>query len=816
MFKDKQSFKKAFPEKLKVIRGKTMGQATPLDLYITLAAMVREEVMKNWLDTNLQYREEGVKQAYYFSMEFLLGRLLESNLINLGLLDLCREGLHELGVNFNELVMEEHDAGLGNGGLGRLAACFLDSLASLRLPGHGFGIRYKYGLFEQKIRDGYQVELPEYWLQDGNAWEIRRPEEAVYVDFGGDVLVEQVNGRLVFRHEGCETVRAVPYDIPVIGYRNSTVNNLRLWNAEAVESDRCASLGCYRQAVDYKHALESISEMLYPDDSHREGKLLRLKQQYFLVSAGIQNIVRNLKARYGTARDLHKKVALHINDTHPAMAIPELMRILIDQEGMTWEEAWRITTRTVSYTNHTTMSEALEKWPIDLFQPLLPRIYKIVEEIDKRFSRELSDSCQGGREIIERMAIIAGGQVRMAHLAITGSHSVNGVAKLHTEILKHREMKDFYAVYPEKFNNKTNGITHRRWLLKANPRLAALVTEAIGPGWIWRPESLIDLLPFAGDASFQEQLHKIKQQNKVELSLLIKEQCGLAINADSIFDIQVKRLHAYKRQLLNLMHIMELYNRLRENPALEITPRTFIFGAKAFPKYYLAKSIIKLINAVAGTVNRDRLAGDKLKVVFMENYRVSLAEQIIPAADLSEQISTASKEASGTGNMKFMLNGAVTIGTRDGANIEIAEAVGPDNIIIFGLTPEEVLRYYRCGGYCSTDLCRQDPRLTEILGQLADGFFNVPKGEFGVIHDNLLNCNDHFFVLKDFASYVEAQKEAERAYRDRRRWLSMSASNIAHAGKFSSDLTVARYASEIWCIEPVEIAAPAVKQGLSA
>lgn len=805
MFANKHSFKQAYTDKLMRLQGKNVHQSTPLDAYKTLGTMIREQVMQNWVATNRHYREEGSKQVYYFSMEFLLGRLLESNLLNLGVLDLCREALLELGIDLEDVMVEEPDAGLGNGGLGRLAACFLDSLASMNLPGHGSGIRYKYGLFEQRIQNGGQVELPEYWLREGNVWEIRRPEEAVEVKFGGSVRVEHQDGRMIFHHEHCEVVLAVPYDMPVVGYGNKTVNTLRLWDAEVSENERCAVLGCYRSVVDYKHALESITELLYPDDSHREGKVLRLKQQYFLVSAGLQSILRSHKKQYGTLTDFHRNAAIHINDTHPVLAIPELMRFLMDQEGMPWEQAWEITTKTISYTNHTTLAEALEKWPVDIIQPLLPRIYKIVEEINQRFSREVSSLYRGDWGKACEMAIIADGQVKMAHLAIAGSHSVNGVARLHTEILKQREMKNFYAVYPEKFNNKTNGITHRRWLLQANPALAKLVSDTIDPGWIQYPELLTGLLAHTEDSSFQEQLHRIKKQNKAALAKVILQKCDLTVDLDSIFDVQVKRLHAYKRQLLNVLHIMDLYNRLREQPELDIAPRTFIFGAKAFPNYQLAKKVIKLINTVAHVVNRDHRIGGKIKIAFLENYRVSLAEQIIPAADLSEQISTAGKEASGTGNMKFMLNGAATIGTLDGANIEIMEAVGKDNIFIFGLTAEEVLHYYHCGGYCSGDLYHQDFRLKKILDQLVSGFLPAARDEFMEIYDHLLLHNDEYFVLSDFASYVEAQKAVAKAYQDRRRWLSLCSHNIAHAGKFSSDRTINRYAEEIWGLKPVII-----------
>lgn len=802
IFTGKKAFKHAFLKKLQATRGKDPAGATSLDLYQTLGRMVRDQVMADWAAAAARRREAGVKQAYYFSMEFLPGRWLENNLINLGILELCREGLHELGLDLDDVTAAEPDAGLGNGGLGRLAACFLDSLASLGLPGHGVGIRFKYGLFEQIIRDGRQVELPDYWLREGNVWEIRRPEEAVEVRFGGRVTAEHAGGRMVFHHEDCEVVRAVPYDIPVIGYRNRAVNTLRLWHAEAAAVERCASIGCYRRVVDYRHSLESITELLYPDDSHDEGKLMRLKQQYFLVSAGLQSIVRGLLAGGCPPQELHHKIAVHVNDTHPVLAIPELMRILVDEAGLPWEQAWEVTTRTISYTNHTTLSEALERWPVHLFRPLLPRIFEIVQEIDRRFTASLrGDSGRGRNDVVRsRVAIISGGEIRMANLAVVGSHSVNGVAELHTEILKQREMKDFYALFPEKFNNKTNGISHRRWLLQANPHLAGLVGETIGTGWINHPEALSGLDKYAADAAFRERLHRVKRLNKTALARLIGERTGLTVDIDSIFDVQVKRLHPYKRQLLNVLRIMDLYNRLREDPNLDITPRTFIFGAKAFPSFHLAKMIIKLINTVAGLVNGDRRVNEKIKVIFLDNYGVSLAERIIPAADLSEQISTAGKEASGTGNMKFMLNGAPTIGTRDGANIEIAEAVGPGNIFIFGLTAPEIARLRLGGGYCARDRYRREPRLKKVVDQLVNGFLPAPRDEFRIIYDHLLAHNDEFFVLADFAAYIAAQEKAERAYRDRPRWLEICARNIARAGQFSSDRTVSRYASEIWSL----------------
>ena len=808
MFGNKERFKACFVEKLKNLRGKDCLQATSLDIYQVLGTMIREAITDEWSATMARYHELGAKQVYYLSMEFLLGRLLESNMINLHILELCREGLHELGIELADIVAEEPDAGLGNGGLGRLAACFLDSLASLGLPGHGCGIRYRYGLFEQKIVDGYQIELPENWLKEGNVWEIRRVEETVEVKFGGHIEFEERNGRYFFHHRNAEIINAVPYDMPMIGFDGKTVNTLRLWDAEASKTELCAIMDCYQRIVDYKHNLESISAFLYPDDSHHEGKILRLKQQYFLVSAAIQSITRCVKNRYGSLERLNELVAIHINDTHPALAIPELMRILMDREGMSWEKAWEITTGTISYTNHTTLVEALEKWPVGLFKPLLPRIYMIIEEINNRFCQTIIKEYPLYRDKIGSMSIIADKHVKMAHLALVGSHSINGVARLHTEILKHREMKNFYGIFPGKFNNKTNGITHRRWLLKVNPLLSNLINETIGPDWIKHPRSLIALSDYVEDSAFLDRLYDIKQCNKAALARIVEEKHDLKIDTHSIFDVQVKRLHLYKRQLLNIMHIMDLYNRLLENPDIQITPRTFIFAAKAFPNYYLAKKIIKLINTVAGVINTDRRIRDRIKVVFLENYRVSLADIIIPAADLSQQISTASKEASGTGNMKFMLNGAVTIGTLDGANIEIMEAVGEDNIITFGLTADEVNNYHEKGHYRSTDIYNTNPRIRKVTDQLINGFLPTGEHEFRAIFDHLIGGNDEFFVLKDLPSFGAARERAEHAYGNRQSWQKKCAVNIAHAGKFSSDLTIKRYADEIWKIEPVTTALP--------
>ena len=803
MFKNKEQFKRIFVQKYRQMHGQDIVAASPESIYQTLGAMVREAAAAHWIDTNRSYRESRAKKVYYFSMEFLLGRLLESNLLNLGALGICREGLGELDLDLDEVLTAEPDAGLGNGGLGRLAACFLDSLASLGLPGHGCGIRYRYGLFQQVIAGGNQVEAPEDWLRGGNVWETRRPEEAVEVRFGGRVRMEQAGGRLLCHHEDYDSVLAVPYDQPVMGYGNNIVNTLRLWSAEPALIDLtrgCSGLDCYRNVVEYKHRLETISELLYPDDSSREGKSLRLQQQYFLVSAGLQSIARIYKKRYGSLGDFHHRVAVHVNDTHPVMAVPELMRILIDEEGMGWDEAWRITEQTVSYTNHTTLSEALEMWPVDIFAPLFPRIYQIVEEIDRRFRGDLIRLAPGNKNKEQRTAIIESGHVKMAHLAIVGSHSVNGVSGLHTEILKHREMNEFYEIFPDKFNNKTNGISHRRWLLQANPLLASLITGTIGPGWISDPEKLAELLDHAGDASFREKIFQVKGQNKAALARIIRERWGWNVDPHSIFDVQVKRMHAYKRQLLNALQILHLYTRLLEEPGLEMAPQTFIFGGKAFPNYLLAKRIIKLINTLAAVINNDPRVNDKLKVVFLENYSVSLAEKIIPAADVSEQISTAGKEASGTGNMKFMLNGAVTIGTMDGANVEIAAAVGRENIFIFGLDAAGAMRC-RSEGYRAADLYACEPRIKEAVDRLINGFLPAGRDEFTLIHESLIAHNDEYLVLKDFPDYVETQKRLGQAFRDRNRWMKMSIENIARAGQFSSDRTIAGYAEEIWGIK---------------
>ena len=798
---DKETFKKAYIKKFESLHGIEIKDGNNQQKYEALGSLVRDLVTKDWMNSNERYNKTREKQVYYFSMEFLLGRLLGDSLLNLGIMDVCREGLKEHGIDERELEEYEQDQGLGNGGLGRLAACFLDSMASLNIPGHGCGIRYKYGFFQQKIIDGKQVEVSDDWLKEGNVWETRKPEKAEIVKFGGRVECTEVNGRLEFKQVDYEPVLAVSYYTPIVGYENVVANTLRLWSAEPVDNDfdySSFSRGDYLKAIQYKNSVESISQVLYPEDSFYEGKMLRLKQQYFFVSAGIQSIVRHYRKYQRDIRAFYEKVAIHINDTHPTLAIPELMRILLDEEHLSWDEAWRITSNTISYTNHTILAEALEKWPVDMFKKLLPRIYMIIEEINERFCKSLWNRYEGQWDKISRMAIIGDGQVRMAHLAIVGSHSVNGVAKLHTEILKKEEMSDFYYMYPNKFNNKTNGITHRRWLLKCNPGLTNLLKETIGDSFIKHPTDLIYFNEYSKDKAVLEKLKKIKLENKKRLADRILKTNGLIVDPNSIFDVQVKRIHAYKRQTLNCLRIMDLYNQILDNPNLDITPRTFIFAGKAAPGYYLAKNTIELINAVANTINNDKRVNDKIKVVFLENYSVSLAEEIIPAADLSEQISTTTKEASGTSNMKCMMNGAVTIATLDGANIEINDEVGNDNIIIFGLTAREVLNYTQHGGYASINECNNNPRIKRVMDDLLNTKYSKDPNAFKSIHESLIDFNDEFFVLKDFDSYVKAQERVDELYKDSRKWQQMCAVNIAHSGIFSSDRTISEYVSGIW------------------
>ena len=798
---DKNSFKRDYNNKFVQLHGKELKEGNNQQKYEALGSLVRDYVISTWMDTNNRYNQTGEKQVYYFSMEFLLGRLLGDFLLNLGIRDICREALSELDIDLEEIENLEHDQGLGNGGLGRLAACFLDSMASLNIAGHGCGIRYKYGFFEQKIVDCQQVEASDNWLREGNVWEIKKQDKAEIVKFGGSIISDYVNGKLTFTHVNYEPVLAVPYDTPIVGYENEVVNTLRLWSAEPVSNEfdfSSFSRGDFLKAISYKNSVEAISLVLYPEDSFYEGKMLRLKQQYFFVSAGIQSIVRHYKKHKGDIKLLDEKIAIHINDTHPTLAIPELMRILLDEEGLSWENAWRITQNTISYTNHTILAEALEKWPVDMFKSLLPRIYMIIEEINRRYCEELWNKYLGQWDKISRMAIIGDGYVRMANLAIVGSHSVNGVAKLHTEILKKREMSDFYYLYPSKFNNKTNGITHRRWLISSNPKLTKLLVDTIGDSFIKHPTDLENFKNYLDDPGVLEKLGQIKKDNKERLAQEIYKSNGIVIDTNSIFDVQIKRIHAYKRQTLNCLRIMDLYNKLIENPNLDIIPRTFIFAGKAAPGYYLAKNIIELICRVAETVNNDPRVNDKIKVVMLENYQVSLAEKIIPATDLSEQISTTTKEASGTSNMKFMMNGAITIATLDGANIEIKDEVGEDNIVIFGLNAEEVLNYHKQGGYSSWDVCNNDPRLQRVTNDLINGKYCSDKDRFRTIYENLLTYNDEFFVLKDFDAYLAAQDKVNKLYMNKEKWQRMCGVNIAHSGIFSSDRTIQEYATGIW------------------
>lgn len=797
----KEEFKKAYLKKFLEIHGEELGEGNSYKKYEALGNLVKDYVGEKWVETTKKYNNSGEKQIYYFSMEFLLGRLLGDALLNLGIRDVCREALKDLGIDLGELESLEHDQGLGNGGLGRLAACFLDSMASLNIAGHGCGIRYKYGFFEQRIVDDKQVEVSDNWLRDGNLWEKRKQDKKEIVKFGGEVITEEVNGVMKFTHVNYEPILAIPYDTPVVGYEHETINNLRLWSAETVSDEfdfSSFSRGEFLKALEYKNSVEAISQVLYPNDTQYEGKILRLKQQYFFVSAGVQSIIRHYKKHGGKIENLDEKIAIHINDTHPTLAIPELMRILLDEEGLGWEEAWKITTGTISYTNHTILAEALEKWPIDMFKTLLPRIYMIVEEINKRYCQELWNKYIGQWDKISRMAIIADGQVRMAHLAVVGSHSVNGVAKLHTEILKKQEMKDLYYFYPNKFNNKTNGITHRRWLIKSNPQLTRLLKNTIGDGFIKHPTDLIKFEAEVHKKEIQLELVKIKRLNKEKLAKTILNTKGIIIDPDSIFDVQVKRIHAYKRQSLNCLKIMHLYNEILANPNKDMVPRTFIFGGKAAPSYYLAKNTIELINKIANVINNDKRVNEKMKVVFLDNYRVSLAEEIIRATDLSEQISTTTKEASGTSNMKFMMNGALTIATLDGANIEIKDEVGLDNIFIFGLQSQEVLDYYKYGGYSSYEYYRDDQRIRAVIDDLINGRYCSDKERFRPIYDNLITYNDEFFVLKDFDSYIETNSRVDDEFRDLYKWQRKCGINIAHSGIFSSDRTISEYATGIW------------------
>ena len=797
-------FKNDYMDAIKASTARQLEDTTPLERYNALGELLKDYIGHIWANTNQTYRNEKSKQVYYFSMEFLTGKFLVNNLTNLSIYDIVKQGLKELGISLKEISEVEMDQGLGNGGLGRLAACFMDAMSSISIPGHGCGIRYKNGLFEQRIIDGYQVEFPDRWLVNNNVWEYKRPNKAVTVKFNGHVESYMEDGRLKFNSVGCDVVKAVPYDTPIIGFENNTVNTLRLWSAEELEETfdfENFARGNYHNAFEKKHSVEIITQILYPNDSYEEGKLLRLKQEYFFVSAGLQSIFTTFKKMEVPVEDFSEYVAIHINDTHPALAVPELMRILLDEEGVDWDTAWRITTTAISYTNHTIMSEALEKWPHFMISTLLPRVSMIIDEINRRFIENLRNVyLYSDEERIQSMAIIKDGMVKMAHLAIVGSHSINGVAKLHTEILKTKELKDFYAIYPNKFNNKTNGIMHRHWLLNANKGLTGYVENLIGDGFKKNPIVLRDLLKYRDDKTVQNALFEIKHRNKEELAKFILDKQGIKVDPYSIFDMQAKRIHEYKRQHLNILHVLHLYNMLKENPNLDIAPRTFIFAGKSAPSYYIAKQIIKLINTVADLINNDPAIKNKLKVVFLPNYGVSLASIMIPAADVSEQISTASKEASGTGNMKFMMNGAITLATLDGANIEIMNEVGENNIVIFGLKDDEVFEYYKHGNYNAMEIYNNDANLKRVVDQLTNGFLPAAKEEFAPIVERMLRYNDEFFILKDFQSYSDAQERIGLYYRDKQHWMKMSLTNIACSGVFSADYTIEKYASGIWNI----------------
>ena len=804
---DKEGFKKEVIANVKTLYRRPIEEATPQQVFQAVSYAVKDDIIDRWIATHKEYEKKNVKTVYYLSMEFLMGRALGNNLINLTYYDAVKEALDELGFDLNLIEDQEPDAALGNGGLGRLAACFLDSLATLGYPAYGCGIRYRYGMFKQAIKDGYQIELPDDWLKDGNPFEIKRPEYAVEVKFGGYVRVENRDGRNYFIQDGYQTVRAVPYDVPVVGYGNNVVNTLRIWDAEADQEFCLDSFdkGEYEKAVEQQNLAKTIVEVLYPNDNHYAGKELRLRQQYFFISASVQRAILKFKEKNSDIHKLPDKVTFQMNDTHPTVAVAELMRILMDEEGLEWDDAWDITTRTCAYTNHTIMAEALEKWPIELFSRLLPRIYQIVEEINRRFVLKIQSMYPGNQDKVKNMAILYDGQVKMAHLAIAGSYSVNGVAALHTKILEERELKDFYEMRPEQFNNKTNGITQRRFLLHGNPLLANWITDKIGDEWIVKLSNLKKLKVYATDEKYQQEFMNIKYQNKIRLANYIKEHNGVDVDPRSIFDVQVKRLHEYKRQLLNILHVMYQYNELKTNPSYDMYPTTYIFGAKASAGYKRAKLIIKLINSVADVINNDASIKGKIKVVFIENYRVSNAELIFAAADVSEQISTASREASGTGNMKFMLNGAVTLGTMDGANVEIVEEVGEENAVIFGLRAEEVMKYEREGGYNPKDIYNNDAAVRTVLTQLINGMYSPDDPDrFRDLYDSLIN-EDVYFILKDFASYVEAHRKIDTLYRDEKNWAKMVMLNTACAGKFSSDRTIEEYAKEIWNLKKVKV-----------
>lgn len=811
----KEAFKQSVKDNVRTLYRRTLEEATPQQIFQAVSYAVKDVIINDWMATQKAYEEQDPKTVYYMSMEFLMGRALGNNLINLTAYEPVKEALEELGLDLNVIEDQEPDAALGNGGLGRLAACFLDSLATLGYSAYGCGVRYHYGMFKQKIEDGYQVEVPDNWLKDGNPFELRRPEYAKEVKFGGYIRVvyNEKTKRNDFIQEGYQSVRAIPYDMPIVGYDNNVVNTLRVWDAEAINEFHLDYFdkGEYHKAVEQENLAKNLVDVLYPNDNHYAGKELRLKQQYFFISASVQAAVAKYKKKHSDLHKFHEKVTFQLNDTHPTVAIAELMRILLDEEGMEWDEAWEVTTKTCAYTNHTIMAEALEKWPIELFSRLLPRIYQIIEEINRRFILEIRDRYPGNQEKIRKMAIIYDGQVKMAHLAIVAGYSVNGVAQLHTEILKKQELRDFYEMMPEKFNNKTNGITQRRFLLHANPLLAKWVTDHIGNEWITDLTQMEKLKLFVDDKKAQQEFMNIKYQNKIRLAKYIKEHNGIDVDPRSIFDVQVKRLHEYKRQLLNILHVMHLYNTIKDHPEMPFYPRTFIFGAKAAAGYHRAKLTIKLINSVADVINNDRSINGKLKVVFIEDYRVSNAELLFAAADVSEQISTASKEASGTGNMKFMLNGAPTLGTMDGANVEIVEEVGEENAFIFGLSSDQVINYEQNGGYRPMDYFNNDQDIRRVLMQLINGEYSSQNPElFRDIYNSLLNTNssdraDTYFILADFKSYAEAQKRVEEAYRDEARWARMAMMNTACCGKFTADRTIQQYVDEIWHLDHVTV-----------
>ena len=811
MFK-KEAFKKSVKDNVKFLYRKTIEEATQEQIFQAVSYTVKDVIIDNWLATQKSYDEQDPKIVYYMSMEFLMGRALGNNLINLCAYGEVKEALEELGFDLNCIEDQEPDPALGNGGLGRLAACFLDSLATLNYAAYGCGIRYHYGMFKQKIQNGYQIEVPDNWLKNGYPFELRRPEYAKEVHFGGYVRVEYdpEKGGNKFIHEGYQAVKAIPYDMPITGYDNDVVNTLRIWDAEPIVDFELDSFdkGDYKKAVEQENLARNIVEVLYPNDNHYAGKELRLKQQYFFVSASLQAAIAKYKKKHDDIHKLYEKVTFQMNDTHPTVAVAELMRILMDEEGLGWDEAWEVTRKSVAYTNHTIMSEALEKWPIELFSRLLPRVYQIIEEINRRFILDIQAKYPGNYEKIKKMAIIYDGQVKMAHLAIAAGYSVNGVARLHTEILKNQELKDFYEMMPEKFNNKTNGITQRRFLLHANPLLADWITEHIGPDWVTDLPQLKKLAVYADDEKALQEFMNIKFKNKERLAKYILEHNGVEVDPHSIFDVQVKRLHEYKRQLLNILHVIYLYNQIKMHPEMEFYPRTFIFGAKASAGYATAKKIIKLINSVADVVNNDASINGKIKVVFIENYRVSNAEWIFAAADVSEQISTASKEASGTGNMKFMLNGAPTLGTMDGANVEIVEEVGAENAFIFGLSSDEVINYENNGGYDPNVIYNTDEEIRQVLMQLINGTFSNDTELFRDLYDSLLNTKntdraDRYFILADFRSYADAQKRVEAAYKDEKGWAKKALLNTACSGKFTSDRTIQEYVDDIWHLDKV-------------